>query len=108
MAKKIKKTTRNATKGRKFSARHVIKRRGHTESFDERKIYASVYEACHAVQLSTSQAEKIAASVSLNVKKWAEKKEHVNAHEIHREVVKALRKHHADVAFMYEHHRNLC
>ncbi len=94
--------------GRKFSARHVVKRRGHVESFDERKIYASVYEACHAVQLSTSQAEKIAASVSLNVKKWIEKKEKTNSHEIHREVVKALRKHHADVAFMYDTHKVLC
>ncbi len=95
-------------KGRKFSARHVVKRHGHTESFDERKIYASVYEACHAAQLSTKQAEKIAASVSLSVKKWMEKKTHVNSHEIHHEVVKVLHQHHADAAFMYKTHRMLC
>lgn len=104
----VKTKKANTKKGRKFSARHVVKRHGHTESFDERKIYASVYESCHAAQLSTKQAEKIAASVSSNVKKWAEKKTHVNSHEIHKEVVKVLHKHHADVAFLYEHHRNLC
>lgn len=108
MSVKTKKTIKSKKIGRKFSARHVVKRRGHTESFDERKIYASVYEACHATQLSTKQAEKMAASVSLSVKKWIEKKTHVNSHEIHKEVVKVLRKHHADVAFMYEHHRVLC
>ena len=106
MAAKTKKT--NTKKGRKFSTRHVVKRHGHTESFDERKIYASVYESCHAAQLSTKQAEKIAASVTDTIKKWAEKKDHVNSHEIHKEVVKVLHKHHADVAFLYETHRMLC
>ncbi len=93
---------------RKFSAQHVVKRHGHAEAFDERKIYASVYESCHAAQLSTKQAEKIAASVSLHVKKWVEKKTHVNSNEIHREVVKALKKNHEDAAYLYEHHRNIC
>lgn len=100
--------TKPKTIGRKFSSKKIVKRHGHAETFDERKIYASVYEACHAAQLSTSRAETIAASVSLNVKKWAEKKTQVNSNEIHREVVKALRKHHADVAFLYEHHKNIC
>jgi transcriptional regulator NrdR family protein len=115
MVAKTKKTKTNflqkngiKKKGRKFSARHVVKRHGHAEAFDERKIYASVYEACHAAQLSTSQAEKIAASASSNMKKWIEKKTQVNAHEIHQEVVRALKKHHEDAAYLYEHHRNIC
>ncbi len=100
-------TTKKITK-RKFSARHIIKRRGHTEAFDERKIYASVYEACHASGLSTKQAETMAASVTLSVKKWIEKKDKVSSNELHKEVVKTLKKHHADVAFMYETHRMIC
>ena len=103
-----KKTLKEKNMKRKFSARHVVKRRGHTEAFDERKIYASVYESCHAGKLSTKQAEKIATSVSSSIKKWAEKKDHMNSHEIHKEVVKALHKHHADVAYLYEHHKNVC
>lgn len=105
MAAKNQKTK---TTNRKFSSRKVVKRHGHAERFDERKIYASVYEACHAAQLSTSHAEKIAASVSLNVKKRMEKKTQVNSHEIHREVVKTLKKNHEDAAYLYEHHRNIC
>ncbi len=108
MVAKTKKTIKIKKTGRKFSSRHVVKRRGHVEPFDERKIYASVYEACHATQLSTKQAEKMAASVTLTIQKWAEKKDHLNAHEIHQVVVKALKKHHADTAYMYEHHKNMC
>lgn len=104
MAAKTKK--KNAR--RKFSAQHIVKRQGHTEPFDERKIYASVYEASHAVGLNTPHAEKIASGVSTQLKKWIEKKEKVNARELHKEVVKALKKHHADVAFMYEWHKEIC
>jgi transcriptional regulator NrdR family protein len=106
MTTKTKK--RITKKGRKFSARHVVKRHGHEESFDERKIYASVYEACHATQLSTRQAEKIAASVTFNTKKWAEKKTQMNSHEIHAHVVNELKKHHSDASFMYDKHRQIC
>ncbi|MBM3282441.1 MAG: hypothetical protein FJY86_03840 [Candidatus Diapherotrites archaeon] len=104
----IKKIKQKTTPRRKFTAQHVVKRHGHAEAFDERKIYASTYESCHAAQLSTKQAEKIAASVTLHVKKWAEKKTHMNSNEIHTHVVKELKKHHADVAFMYDKHREIC
>lgn len=100
--------TKKKTTKRKFSARHIVKRRGHVEPFDERKIYASVYEACHAAQLSTKQAEKIAANVSLSVKKWIDKKDRVSSHELHQEVIHTLKKNHEDVAFMYATHRILC
>lgn len=100
--------TKKKTTERKFSARHIVKRRGHVEAFDERKIYASVYEACHAAQLSTKQAEKMAASVTASIKKWIDKKERVNSHELHQEVIHTLKKHHEDVAFMYATHRILC
>jgi transcriptional regulator NrdR family protein len=93
---------------KKFAYRHIVKRHGHKEKFDERKIYASVYEAAHVAQLPTKQAEEIAASVTLSIKKWVEKKDLHNAKEIHRETVKELKKHHAEVAFMYETHKDIC
>ena len=49
---------------------HIIKRRGHKEQYDERKIYASVYNACLNSHLPVSQAEKIAGKVSLEVTRW--------------------------------------
>jgi len=100
--------TKKKTTKRKFSARHIVKRRGHVEPFDERKVYASVYEACHAAQLSTSQAEKIAAHVTASIKKWMDKKNRANSHELHQEVIHLLKKHHEDAAFMYATHRILC
>ena len=93
---------------RKFAYRHIVKRHGHKEKFDERKIYASVYEASHVARLSTKQAEKIASNVSDYLKKWVEKKDSVNAKEIHRETVRELKKHHVEVAFMYETHKDIC
>ena len=96
------------TKPKRFGFRHVVKRRGRKEKYDERKIYASVYESCHAAGLTTKQAEKISAKVSDTITKWAEKKDAMHAHEIHREVINALRKMDKDTAFMYEMHKNIC
>ncbi|MEK6902357.1 MAG: ATP cone domain-containing protein, partial [archaeon] len=78
-------STTKKTKGKRknFSSRLVVKRRGHTEKFDERKIYASIYEACHVDGMKTEKAEKIASAVTNAVKKWIEKKDTVNAQQIH-------------------------
>ncbi len=100
--------TKTKSKLRKFAYRHIVKRHGHSEKFDERKIYASVYEAAHVALLSTKQAEKIASSVSNHLKKLVEKKDTVNAKEIHKQTVKELKKHHAEVAFMYDTHKDIC
>jgi len=85
-----------------------VKRRGYTEKFDERKIYATVYEACHVDGMKTEKAEKIAAIVTNAIKKKVEKLDKVSSQALHAEVVKELKKHHADVAFLYEHHKNIC
>lgn len=101
-------TKKQKGKLKNFSSRIVVKRRGHMEKFDERKIYASVYEACHVDGMKTEKAEKIASAVTNNVKKWVEKMEVVSVHQIHAQVVKELMKHHDDVAFMYDLHKDIC
>ena len=58
--------------------------------------------------MKTQQAEKIASAVTNAIKKKVEKFDKVSSHAIHVEVVKELRKQHADVAFLYEHHKNIC
>lgn len=95
-------------KRKNFGFRHVVKRRGHKEKFDERKIYASVYESCHAAGLTTQQAEKMGAKIADQIKKTVEKKDMVNAHEIHQEVARALTKMNRDAGFMYETHKDVC
>lgn len=103
-------TTNKKAKGKvkNFSSRIVVKRHGHTEKFDERKIYASVYEACHVDGMKTEKAEKIASAVTNGVKKWADKMDIVSSHQLHTQVVKELSKHHKDVAFMYDLHKDIC
>ncbi|MEK6821097.1 MAG: ATP cone domain-containing protein [archaeon] len=108
MATKTKTTKSTLSKGRKFSSRKVVKRHGHTENFDERKIYATVYEAAHANQLPTARAEKLANTITKEIEKWIEKKERVNSHEIHKEIYTKLRKHDKEIAFLYETHRDIC
>ena len=92
---------------RKFSARHVVKRRGHNEAYDARKVYGSILYACFSAHVKEKQAQKIALSVSNDITKLVEKSHSITAHEIFYEVTKRLKKHHADAAFMYETHRDL-
>ncbi len=95
------------TKKRKFTARHVVKRRGHAEAYDVRKVYGSVLVACLGSHVKEKQAEKIAMDVSDYITKLVEKSHTITAHEIFYEVTKRMKKHHADAAFMYETHRDL-
>ena len=87
--------------------KHIVKRKGHEEHFDERKVYASCYAACLAAQLAHHHAEKICEKVSKHVKSWIKNKEEVTSHQIFKETAKAIRKHHKEAAFMYETHRDI-
>ena len=100
--------TKSKKAGRKFSSRHVVKRAGHVEAFDARKIYASIYEACHAAHIPTAKSEKIAADVSAHIQKSVEKMDAISSRWIHGQISVALKKHHAGAAFMYETHRDVC
>ena len=48
----------------------VVKRKGHTEDFDERKLYGSVYAACASAHRHELICEKTADDISKKVKKW--------------------------------------
>jgi len=85
----------------------IVKRKGHTEEFDERKVYASCYAACLNTQIEEEEAEKICEKVAKEIKTWARKKKTVDSSDIFKKVVSTLKKHHKDVAFMYETHRDI-
>lgn len=85
----------------------IVKRKGHTEEFDERKVYASCYAACLNTQIREEDSEKIAGKVSKEIKTWVRKKKYVDSSEIFKKVVTVLKKHNKDVAFMYETHRDI-
>ena len=85
----------------------IVKRAGHVEEFDERKIYASCYASCLNAHIPKEIAESICEKVSAAVKTWAKKKKKVTSHLIFKQVVMAIRKHNKDAAFMYETHRDI-
>lgn len=85
----------------------IVKRRGHTQEFDERKVYASAYAACLNVHLSETEAENIANSVTEAVKSWLGQKEKVSSQEIFEKVKDELENHNTHAAFMYQTHRDI-
>lgn len=85
----------------------VVKRKGHSEEYDIRKIYASVYAACLNVHCHHGEAELIADKVSAEVDRLVKNKKETLAHEIFLGVSKALVKYNPDAAFMYRTHRDI-
>jgi len=85
----------------------IVKRRGHIEEFDERKVYASCYAACLNTQIKHEEAEKICAKVSKEVKAWARKRKYADSSEIFKKVIAALKNHDENAAFMFETHRDI-
>lgn len=86
---------------------HIVKRKGHIEVYDERKIYASVFAACMTLRMSDEEAELIAGMVAHEATEEFRKDKEVSAHVIHRFVAKALKKYNPDVAYMYDTHRDI-
>ncbi len=87
--------------------KHIVKRAGHNETYDQKKVYASVYAACLAVRAQASDAELIAEEVVKDIEKWISDKHQINSHQIAREVTRSLRLYNSDAAYLYEHHRDI-
>lgn len=85
----------------------IVKRQGHIEEFDERKVYASAYSACLSCHIQKNIAEKIAENVCRDIKRWVDKKPQVRSDTIFRLVIKSLKKYNKDAAFIYETHRDI-
>jgi transcriptional regulator NrdR family protein len=85
----------------------IIKRKGHKEYFDARKIYSSVFAACIAIGMRDQAAELIADMVKHEVEEQITERDTVTAHFLHELALTSLTKYHPDVAYMYEHHKNI-
>lgn len=86
---------------------HIVKRKGHKERFDERKVYASVFAACMTLRMSDEEGEMIAHMVSHEVSDEFKTVHEVSSHSIHNFVVKSLKKYNSDVAYIYDTHRDI-
>ena len=87
---------------------HIVKRKGHREAFDERKVYASCYAACRGSHMEKQKAEKACEAVCRDVRAWIKSKKEVTSTQLFSVVGKALQKRSRDAAFMYTTHRDLC
>ncbi len=85
----------------------IVKRRGHKQEFDEKKIYGSVYAACMGCSLSEKECEKVSESVTKDVKTLLKGKKEINSTEIFGFIIQKLAKLNEAVAFMYETHRDI-
>lgn len=85
----------------------IVKRRGHTEIYDERKVYGSCYFACRSTHMSEKEAEEICGKVSTAVTKCVNKQKVVSSNDIFRILIEELKKHNNDAAFMYDTHRDI-
>ena len=85
----------------------IVKRKGHTELYDERKVYASCYFACRNAHIDEPKSEKICMNVCTSVTKAINKKRVVTSDEIFKCLADELRKHDEDAAFLYETHRDI-
>ena len=99
--KKIIKKTKDKTKLR------IIKRKKHTEIYDERKVYGSCYFACRNAHLSEGGAEEICNKVAASVTKWVNRQKVVSSNDIFRILIEELKKHNEDAAFLYQTHRDI-
>lgn len=86
---------------------HIVKRAGHTETYDQRKLYASIYAACMAVRVPQGEAELVAAQVCEDAKMWLSDKPEVTSGDIHRQAAKNLKAYNPDAAYIYETHRQV-
>lgn len=85
----------------------VVKRRGHMQPFDERKVYGSIYSACSSCHLKERECEKLAEQVVDELKKAIASKKEINSTELFGTVITILAKYHEDAAFMYQMHRDI-
>ncbi|HLC61348.1 MAG TPA: ATP cone domain-containing protein [Candidatus Nanoarchaeia archaeon] len=85
----------------------IVKRKGHSEFYDEKKVYGSCFFACRNAHLNEIEAEIICEKVTSAVTKWIKKRNVVSSNEIFRFTVNSLKNYNEDVSFLYETHRDL-
>lgn len=85
----------------------VVKRAGHSEMFDEKKLYASIYSACIAVREPAGTAEVLAERVVSDVKAWVGRKHEVTSNDIRRIASQHLHGYNIEAAHLYHQQRTI-
>ena len=80
----------------------IVKRKGHKEKFDEKKVYGSVYAACASAHYNELKCEKIAGEVTNKLKKFVKNRKSIDSNEVRKKIENELKKKHEELAFFYE------
>jgi transcriptional regulator NrdR family protein len=83
----------------------IVKRKGHSEAYDAKKLYASVYAACLAVAEPSESAEMMAERVCSVVDIWLAKKHEVTSNDLRRIASGALHDINLEAAHLYHKQR---
>lgn len=86
---------------------HIVKRKGHTEPYDNHKVYGSCYAACLNAHCAKEEAKGLCEKVTQKLDRWIDEKKEVGSGEIFRETARAIRELNQKAAFMYETHRDI-
>lgn len=87
--------------------KHIVKRKGHKEPFDSKKLYASIFAACMSLRMTDQEAELISENVTYKVEQLIKDKKEIASSEIHRHAAGFLNRYNPEAAFMYKHHRDI-
>lgn len=85
----------------------IVKRRGHTEPYNEKKVYGSSYFACRNAHLSEIESEIISEKVAKSVTKKVKELETVSSDDIFKLIIEELMYYNEDAAFLFETHRDI-
>jgi len=80
---------------------------GHSEPYDERKLYASVYAACLSLRTPAGEAELTANKVCQDIQPWLQNKAEVTSTDIRHQATEHLKLYNPDAAYMYARHRTM-
>lgn len=80
---------------------------GHSEPYDERKLYASIYAACLSLRTPAGEAELTASKVCQDIEPWLQSKTEVTSNDIRHQAANHLRIYNPDAAYMYERHHEI-
>lgn len=103
----MKKTKKVIKRTKDKTALQIVKRKGHSEIYDGRKVYGSCYFSCRNAHLSEQESEEICKKVSASITKWIKTKKIVSSNDIFRMLIQELKKHDEDASFLYETHRDI-
>ena len=84
----------------------IVKRKGHEEEYDPKKVYASVYAAALNCHYTEEDAEKMAEEVTKKTDAWIKKKKAITSHHIRDQIYFSIKE--KEVAMMYREHLDIC